>query len=130
MIKRILIFFKSLSAKALILLVVVTISTAWVTVTSIINNIEKTAQAAITSNTLKHKKEITRLKTKHKRDIAKTKIKERSKRWFASIPILGTILAFWSGKEEYDDYEQWHNDNPSGNPIDYAKYQAELLKEP
>ena len=47
-------------------------------------------------------------------------MKERSKRWFASIPIIGTVLLLWSVKE----------DHPDGTADEYAKYKANLLIEP
>lgn len=103
-----------------------------------INTIEQAAKATIAANTLKHKKNIARLKAKHKKEVTKTKVnhkkqvakikmKERSKRWFSSIPILGTVLLFWTGKDEYDDYESWKQENPNGSAESYAKYKGELL---
>jgi len=100
--------------------------------------LEKITQATIAANNLKHKSELRTLNVKHKKDIArersknrrkvaKVKMKERSKRWFASIPIIGTALVLWSGKDEYDDYEVWKAENPTGTAENYAKYKAELL---
>ena len=117
------------------------LSVSWIAVEYFknrINTIEQTTKATIAANTLKHKKNIARLKTKHKKEItrtkmkhkkqiAKIKMKERSKRWFSSIPILGTVLLFWTGKDEYDDYESWKQENPNGSTESYAKYKAELL---
>jgi len=100
--------------------------------------LEKATQATIAANNLKHKSELRTLKVKHKKDIARersknkrkvaqVKMKERSKRWFASIPIIGTVLVLWSGKDEYDEYEAWEAENPTGTIENYTKYKTELL---
>jgi dipeptide/tripeptide permease len=86
----------------------------------------KTAQATIVANTINHKKDMARLKATQKKDLAKTKMKERSKRLFSSIPIIGTAMLFWTGKDEYDE---WKKDNPGGTVEGYAKYKADLLIE-
>jgi len=61
----------------------------------------------------KHKKEVTQLKLKNKKNIAKAKVKERSKRLVASVPIVGTVLLLWAGKDEYEDYQEWLKDTPT-----------------
>ncbi len=121
--------FKKQTGKMLILILISVFIISLVVVDGIINKIEKTAQASIVANTIKHEKDMARLKAKHKKDLAKTKMKERSKRWFASIPIIGTAMLFGTGKDEYDEYDEWKKDNPGGTVEGYAKYKADLLIE-
>jgi len=77
----------------------------------------------------KHKKEITQLKLKNKKKIAKAKMKERSKRLVASVPIVGTVLLLWAGKDELEDYHEWLKDNPGGSADEYVSYKTSLLIE-
>jgi len=78
----------------------------------------------------KQKKEIAKLKFNHKKKIAQIKMKERSKRLVAAIPIIGTASLLWTGKEEYQDYDQWLTANPGGTADEYVSYKAGLLLEP
>jgi len=132
---------KAIIKKLLILIVVGAIPASWVMFDNLLNQTKMTSATTIAASKLKHEKDILRLKAKHKKEItllklknkkniAKAKVKERSKRLIASVPIVGTVLLLWAGKDEYDDYEQWLKDNPEGTAEDYATYKASLLIEP
>lgn len=132
---------KTMIKKLLILTMVAAIPASWVVFENILIKTKLASATAMTASRLSHKKDIMRLKAKHKkeiaqlklknkRNIAKAKIKERSKRLVSSIPVVGTVLLLWAGKDEYDDYESWLNENIDGTAEDYAAYKASLLVEP
>ena len=62
--------------------------------------------------------------------IAKAKLKKRSKRLIASVPVVGTVLLLWAGKDEDEDYQEWLKDNPNGTADEYANFNTSLLVEP
>jgi len=132
---------KAIIKKLLILSIVVGIPTALIVFKNTLDQTKIASAAAISASKLiykkdiirlkaKHKKEIAQLKLKNKRNIAKAKLKERSKRLIASVPVVGTVLLLWAGKDEYEDYLEWLNDNPKGSADEYAIYKTDLFLEP
>jgi len=132
---------KALLRQLLILTLVAGFPASWMLFSNMLNQTKMASVTAITSSNLNHQKDIMRLKAKHKKEIAqlklknkkniaKVKMKERSKRLVASVPLVGTVLLLWAGKDEYEDYQEWLKDTPSGTAEEYATYKSNLLVEP
>ncbi len=132
---------KTIIKKLLILTMVAGIPASWIVFENILNKTKIASVALITASNVKHQKDMMRLKAKHKKEIAqlklrnrkniaKAKMKERSKRLVASIPVVGTVLLLWAGKDEYEDYQEWLDNNPEGTADEYAIYKTDLLLEP
>jgi len=132
---------KTLTRKLLILTMIAGLPASWLMFDEILNQTKTVSLSTITANSLRHKSELARLKAKHKteiaklklknkKNIAKVKMKERSKRFVAAIPIIGTASLLWTGREEYADYEDWLKDNPEGLADEYASYKVGLLVTP
>ena len=103
-------------------------SLATITVFSSIWALQKTFMVAklsaeITSNTIKHRKEI--IKT-----ISKIKAKARLKRIITMLPIAGTAAGIYF---EESEFQEWLIDNPNGKRSDYlceiAKITSEIIDE-
>ena len=99
-------------------------SLATITVFSSIWALQKTFMVAklsaeITSNTLKHKKEI-------KKTISKIKAKARLKRIITMLPIAGTAAGIYF---EESEFQEWLIDNPNGKRSDYLCEIAEITSE-
>jgi len=127
--------------KIFILILLTALPVSWIWFDNILNKAKVMANTAMTASNLKHQRELIRLKTKqkkeiaklkfsHKKKIAQIKMKERSKRLVSAIPIIGTASLLWTGKEEYQDYDQWLAANPEGTADEYVSYKADLLLEP
>ncbi len=134
-------FVQKIIKTVLVLLLLVGLPSSWLVFNDLLQQVRTTSASAIAASKLKHKKEIIRLKAKHKKEIAqlklkhqknlaKAKIKERSKRLVSAIPIIGTASLWWTGKEEYQDYQQWLKNNPQGTAEEYAIFKGRLLLEP
>jgi len=132
---------KVIIKKLLILTMLAALPASWLMFDTILKQTKLISATTIATGNLKYKKDIVRLKAKHKkeiaqlklknkRNIAKAKVKERSKRLVAAVPIVGTVLLLWAGKDEYEDYQVWLKDNPEGTAEEYAMYKASLLVEP
>ena len=132
---------KAIIKKLLILIMLAGMPASWIIFDNILNQTKAASATAIVASELKHQKDIIRLKAKHKKEIAqlklknkkniaKAKMKERSKRLVASVPVVGTVLLLWAGKDEYEDYQEWLNDNPNGTADKYANFKTSLLVEP
>ena len=132
---------KAIIKKLLILTMLAGIPASWIVFENILNKTKIASAALITASNVKHQKDMMRLKAKHKKEIAqlklrnrkniaKAKMKERSKRLVASIPVVGTVLLLWAGKDEYEDYQGWLENNPEGTADEYAIYKTNLLLEP
>ena len=75
--------------------------------------------AEITSNTIKHRKEI-------KKTITKIKAKARLKRIITMLPIAGTAAGIYF---EESEFQEWLIDNPNGKRSDYLCEIAEIISE-
>jgi hypothetical protein len=75
--------------------------------------------AEITSNTIKHRKEI-------KKTISKIKAKARLKRIITMLPIAGTAAGIYF---EESEFQEWLIDNPNGKRSDYLCEIAEITSE-
>ena len=75
--------------------------------------------AEITSNTIKHRKEI-------KKTITKIKAKARLKRIITMLPIAGTAAGIYF---EESEFQEWLIDNPTGKRSDYLCEIAEITSE-
>ena len=75
--------------------------------------------AEITSNTIKHRKEI-------KKTITKIKAKARLKRIITMLPIAGTAAGIYF---EESEFQEWLIDNPNGKRSDYLCEIAEITSE-
>ena len=75
--------------------------------------------AEITSNTIKHRKEI--IKT-----ISKIKAKARLKRIITMLPIAGAAAGIYF---EESEFQEWLIDNPNGKRSDYLCEIAEITSE-
>lgn len=75
--------------------------------------------AEITSNTIKHKKEI-------KKTITKIKAKARLKRIITMLPIAGAAAGIYF---EESEFQEWLIDNPNGKRSDYLCEIAEITSE-
>ena len=99
-------------------------SLASITVFSSIWALQKTFMVAklsaeITSNTIKHRKEI-------KKTITKIKAKARLKRIITMLPIAGAAAGIYFEKSEF---QEWLIDNPNGKRSDYLCEIAEITSE-
>ena len=99
-------------------------SLATITVFSSIWALQKTFMVAklsaeITSNTIKHRKEI-------KKTITKIKAKARLKRIITMLPIAGTAAGIYF---EESEFQEWLIDNPNGKRSDYLCEIAEITSE-
>ena len=99
-------------------------SLASITVFSSIWALQKTFMVAklsaeITSNTIKHRKEI-------KKTITKIKAKARLKRIITMLPIAGTAAGIYF---EENEFQEWLIDNPNGKRSDYLCEIAEITSE-
>ena len=103
-------------------------SLASITVFSSIWALQKTFMVAklsaeITSNTIKHRKEI-------KKTISKIKTKARLKRIITMLPIAGAAAGIYFEEREF---QEWLIDNPNGKRSDYlceiAKITSEIIDE-
>ena len=99
-------------------------SLATITVFSSIWALQKTFMVAklsaeITSNTIKHRKEI-------KKIITKIKAKARLKRIITMLPIAGTAAGIYF---EESEFQEWLIDNPNGKRSDYLCEIAEITSE-
>ena len=99
-------------------------SLATITVFSSIWALQKTfmvtkLSAEITSNTIKHRKEI-------KKTITKIKAKARLKRIITMLPIAGTAAGIYF---EESEFQEWLIDNPNGKRSDYLCEIAEITSE-
>jgi len=99
-------------------------SLATITVFSSIWALQKTFMVAklsaeITSNTIKHRKEI-------KKTITKIKAKARLKRIITMLPIAGTAAGIYF---EESEFQEWLIDNPNGKRSDYLCEIAEIISE-
>ena len=99
-------------------------SLASITVFSSIWALQKTFMVAklsaeITSNTIKHRKEI-------KKTITKLKAKARLKRIITMLPIAGTAAGIYF---EESEFQEWLIDNPNGKRSDYLCEIAEITSE-
>ena len=75
--------------------------------------------AEITSNTIKHRKEI-------KKAITKIKAKARLKRIITMLPIAGAAAGLYF---EESEFQEWLIDNPNGKRSDYLCEIAEITSE-
>ena len=75
--------------------------------------------AEITSNTIKHRKEI-------KKTISKIKAKARLKRIITMLPIAGAAAGIYF---EESEFQEWLIDNPTGKRSDYLCEIAEITSE-
>ena len=75
--------------------------------------------AEITSNTIKHRKEI-------KKTITKIKAKARLKRMITMLPIAGAAAGIYF---EESEFQEWLIDNPNGKRSDYLCEIAEITSE-
>ncbi len=75
--------------------------------------------AEITSNTIKHRKEI-------KKTISKIKAKARLKRIISMLPIAGAAAGIYF---EESEFQEWLIDNPNGKRSDYMCEIAEITSE-
>ena len=75
--------------------------------------------AEITSNTIKHRKEI-------KKTISKIKAKARLKRIITMLPIAGAAAGLYF---EESEFQEWLIDNPNGKRSDYLCEIAEITSE-
>ena len=75
--------------------------------------------AKITSNTIKHRKEI-------KKTITKIKAKARLKRIITMLPIAGAAAGIYF---EESEFQEWLTDNPNGKRSDYLCEIAEITSE-
>ena len=75
--------------------------------------------AEITSNTIKHRKEI-------KKIITKIKAKARLKRIITMLPIAGAAAGLYF---EESEFQEWLIDNPNGKRSDYLCEIAEITSE-
>ena len=75
--------------------------------------------AEITSNTIKHRKEI-------KKTITKIKAKARLKRVITMLPIAGAAAGIYF---EESEFQEWLIDNPNGKRSDYLCEIAEITSE-
>ena len=75
--------------------------------------------AEITSNTIKHRKEI-------KKTISKIKAKARLKRIITMLPIAGAAAGIYF---EESEFQEWLIDNPNGKRPDYLCEIAEITSE-
>ena len=75
--------------------------------------------AEITSNTIKHRKEI-------KKTISKIKAKARLKRIITMLPIAGAAAGIYF---EESEFQEWFIDNPNGKRSDYLCEIAEITSE-
>ena len=75
--------------------------------------------AEITSNTIKHRKEI-------KKTITKIKAKARLKRIITMLPIAGAAAGLYF---EESEFQEWLIDNPNGKRSDYLCEIAEITSE-
>ena len=75
--------------------------------------------AEITSNTIKHRKEI-------KKTISKIKAKARLKRIITMLPIAGAAAGIYF---EESEFQEWLIDNPNGKRSDYLCEIAEITSE-
>ncbi|MDC0581153.1 hypothetical protein OAO54_03745 [Amylibacter sp.] len=75
--------------------------------------------AEITSNTIKHRKEI-------KKTISKIKAKARLKRIITMVPIAGAAAGIYF---EESEFQEWLIDNPNGKRSDYLCEIAEITSE-
>jgi hypothetical protein len=99
-------------------------SLASITVFSSIWALQKTFMVAklsaeITSNTIKHRKEI-------KKTITKLKAKARLKRIITMLPIAGAAAGIYF---EESEFQEWLIDNPNGKRSDYLCEIAEITSE-
>jgi len=99
-------------------------SLASITVFSSIWALQKTfmvtkLSAEITSNTIKHRKEI-------KKTITKIKAKARLKRIITMLPIAGAAAGIYF---EESEFQEWLIDNPNGKRSDYLCEIAEITSE-
>ena len=99
-------------------------SLATITVFSSIWALQKTFMVAklsaeITSNTIRHRKEI-------KKTITKIKAKARLKRIITMLPIAGTAAGIYF---EESEFQEWLIDNPNGKRADYLCEIAEITSE-
>ena len=99
-------------------------SLATITVFSSIWALQKTFMVAklsaeITSNTIKHRKEI-------KKTITKIKAKARLKRMITMLPIAGAAAGIYF---EESEFQEWLIDNPNGKRSDYLCEIAEITSE-
>ena len=99
-------------------------SLASITVFSSIWALQKTFMVAklsaeITSNTIKHRKEI-------KKTITKIKAKARLKRIITMLPIAGAAAGIYF---EESEFQEWLIDNPNGKRSDYLCEIAEITSE-
>ena len=99
-------------------------SLATITVFSSIWALQKTFMVAklsaeITSNTIKHRKEI-------KKTITKIKAKARLKRIITMLPIAGAAAGIYF---EESEFQEWLIDNPNGKRSDYLCEIAEITSE-
>ena len=99
-------------------------SLASITVFSSIWALQKTFMVAklsaeITSNTIKHRKEI-------KKTITKIKAKARLKRMITMLPIAGAAAGIYF---EESEFQEWLIDNPNGKRSDYLCEIAEITSE-
>ena len=99
-------------------------SLASITVFSSIWALQKTfivakLSAEITSNTIKHRKEI-------KKTISKIKAKARLKRIITMLPIAGAAAGIYF---EESEFQEWLIDNPNGKRSDYLCEIAEITSE-
>ena len=99
-------------------------SLASITVFSSIWALQKTFMVAklsaeITSNTIKHRKEI-------KKTITKIKAKARLKRIITMLPIAGAAAGLYF---EESEFQEWLIDNPNGKRSDYLCEIAEITSE-
>ena len=99
-------------------------SLASITVFSSIWALQKTFMVAklsaeITSNTIRHRKEI-------KKTITKIKAKARLKRIITMLPIAGAAAGLYF---EESEFQEWLIDNPNGKRSDYLCEIAEITSE-
>ena len=99
-------------------------SLASITVFSSIWALQKTFMVAklsaeITSNTIRHRKEI-------KKTITKIKAKARLKRMITMLPIAGAAAGIYF---EESEFQEWLIDNPNGKRSDYLCEIAEITSE-
>ena len=99
-------------------------SLASITVFTSIWALQKTFMVAklsseITSNTIKHRKEI-------KKTITKIKAKARLKRIITMLPIAGAAAGIYF---EESEFQEWLIDNPNGKRSDYLCEIAEITSE-
>ena len=73
----------------------------------------------ITSNTIKHKKEI-------KKAILKIKAKARLKRMITMLPFAGAAAGIYF---EESEFQEWLLDNPEGTRSDYLCEKADITSE-